>query len=140
MIVDVRLDELLPEPDHVTRQCRWIAGAAGRRVGRPARGEADRPAGDRRPQCRRFLPVLLAGKGFGQLHDRPFLDVLPVPLLSSEEPSSVVFGGALQAWRLSGGAEPPKLGRRGAADVVGARLGEGRDGLPAHRRSATAPS
>jgi hypothetical protein len=53
--------------------------------------------------------VLLRGKGFGQLRDRPFLDVLPVPLLSSEPQESIVFGGALQAWRLTGGKEPPTL-------------------------------
>jgi hypothetical protein len=58
----------------------------------------------------RFLPVLLSGHGLGQLRDRPFLDALPVPLLSSEEPESVVFGGVLQAWRLGGGEEPPSLG------------------------------
>ena len=80
----------------------------------------------------RFLPVLLSGQGLGQLHDRPFLDVLPVPLLSSEEPQSVVFGGALQAWRLTGGEEPPELDAAGAAGLRGARLGEGGDGLPAH--------
>jgi hypothetical protein len=57
----------------------------------------------------RFLPVVLSGKGLGHLHDRPFLDALPVPLLASEEPESVVFGGALQAWRLSGGEESLSL-------------------------------
>lgn len=56
----------------------------------------------------RALPVLLAGKKHGGL-SRPFLDVIPIPVLSSEPPSSVVFGGALQAWRLTGGAQPPDL-------------------------------
>jgi len=103
------LDDLLSEPDHVTRQCRWIAAPPSavwdalhevKLTGLPVTVVLS---------AVRFLPVLLAGKGFGHLHDRPFLDVLPVPLLSSEAPSSVVFGGALQAWRLTGGEEPPEL-------------------------------
>jgi hypothetical protein len=113
MIVDVQLDELLPETDHVTRQSRWIAAPPSdvwdalhevKLTGLPVTVVLS---------AARFLPVLLAGKGFGQLHDRPFLDVLPVPRLSSEAPSSVVFGGALQAWRLTGGEEPPKLDAAG---------------------------
>jgi len=103
------LDELLPTPDHVTRQSRWIAAPPSdvwdalhdvKLTGLPLTLVLS---------AARFLPVLLAGKGFGQLHDRPFLDVLPVPLLSSEAPESVVFGGVLQAWRLTGGKEPPSL-------------------------------
>jgi len=116
MIVGVGLDELLPEPDHVTRQSRWIAAPpsavwdalhAVKLTGLPVTVVLS---------AARFLPMLLAGKGFGQLHDRPFLDVVPVPLLSSEAPSSVVFGGALQAWRLTGGAEPPELDAAGLRD------------------------
>ena len=71
----------------------------------------------------RFLPVLLAGGGREQLHDRPFVDALPVPLLSSEPPRTLVFGGAMQAWRLTGGEEPPALDADGRARVVGAGLG-----------------
>lgn len=103
------LDAVLPRPEHVTRQSRWIAAPpdrvwealhAVRLSGLPvtlALGTA------------RFLPVVLSGRGLGQLRDRPFLDALPVPLLASEPPSSVVFGGALQAWRLSGGDDGPVL-------------------------------
>lgn len=57
----------------------------------------------------RFLPVLLSGRGLGQVHDRPFLDALPVPLLASDPPSSVVFGGLLQPWQLTGGESGPAL-------------------------------
>ena len=107
------VDELLPTPDHVTRQSRWINAPPSdvwealhevKLTGLPLTVVLS---------AARFLPVLLTGKGFGQLRDRPFLDVLPVPLLSSEEPESVVFGGALQAWRLTGGKEPPKLDANG---------------------------
>jgi len=107
------LDELLPAPDHVTRQSRWIAAPPSvvwdclhevKLTGLPVTVVLS---------AARFLPVLLAGKGFGHLRDRPFLDVLPVPLLSSDAPSSVVFGGALQAWRLTGGKEPPELDAAG---------------------------
>ncbi|MCU1667399.1 MAG: uncharacterized protein JWP40_326 [Blastococcus sp.] len=66
----------------------------------------------------RFLPVLLSGGGRNHLHDRPFIDALPVPLLSSDAPESVVFGGALQAWRLSGGKKPPSLDADGLREFA----------------------
>jgi hypothetical protein len=105
----VDLDDVLPNSHYVTRQSRWIAAPpdvvwaelhALKLTGLPVTVALS---------AVRFLPVLLSGKGFGQLHDRTFLDALPVPLLASEKPESVVFGGVLQAWRLSGGEEPPSL-------------------------------
>jgi hypothetical protein len=104
------LDDVLPMVDHVTRQARWIAA--------PPEAVWDALQGVKLTGLpvtmllsgARFLPVLLSGKGFGHLRDRPFLDALPVPQLSAEEPESVVFGGVLQAWRLRGGEEPPSLG------------------------------
>ena len=112
------LDDLLPAPDHITRQARWIAAPPD--VVWDALHEV-------RLSC---LPVtlvlapsgssggprrwrMLAGGGRPHLRDRPFLDALPVPLLSSEPPRSVVFGGALQAWRLTGGEQPPELDAEG---------------------------
>jgi hypothetical protein len=105
----VDLDDVLPNSHYVTRQSRWIAAPpelvweelhAVRLSGLPLTIVLS---------AARFLPVLLSGQGLRQLHDRPFLDALPVPLLSAEEPESVVFGGVLQAWRLRGGEEPPSL-------------------------------
>jgi hypothetical protein len=105
----VDLDDVLPNSHYATRQSRWIDAPPDvvwdalhevKLTGLPvtmALGAV------------RLLPVLLSGKGLGRLHDRPFLEALPIPLLSSEEPESVVFGGALQAWRLRGGEEPPSL-------------------------------
>ncbi|TFV86270.1 hypothetical protein [Blastococcus sp. CT_GayMR16] len=107
------LEDLLPAPDHVTRQSRWIAA--------PPDAVWD-ALHEIRLSCLpvtlvlgavRFLPVVLAGSGREHLHDRPFLDALPVPLLSSERPRSVVFGGALQAWRLTGGEQSPALDAEG---------------------------
>lgn len=109
------LDAVLPDPDHVTRQSRWIDAPpdvvwdelhAVRLSGLPVTVVLS---------TARFLPVVLTGHGLGQLRDRPFLDALPVPLLASDRPESVVFGGVLQAWKLTGGAEPPVL------DAVGLR-------------------
>lgn len=63
----------------------------------------------------RVLPVLLAGKGRGTL-DRTFLEIVPIPELSSEEPSAVVFGGVLQPWRLAGGDQGPPLDAAGVRE------------------------
>ena len=80
------LDDVLPVTDHVTRQSRWINASPDavwtalhevRLTGLPLTVVLS---------AVRFLPVVLSGKGFGHLHDRPFLDVLPVPLLASEAP------------------------------------------------------
>jgi hypothetical protein len=105
----VDLDDVLPNSHYVTRQSRWIDAPPEivwnalhevRLSGLPvtiALGAV------------RFLPVLLSGKGFGHLRDRPFLEALPVPELASSEPEAVVFGGVLQAWRLTGGEQAPSL-------------------------------
>ncbi len=106
------LDDVVPEFDHVTRQARVID--APRAV---VWEELQRLRLRSLPVTMalgavRALPVLLAGKGHGGL-DRPFLDVIPIPALSSEPSSAVVFGGVLQAWRLTGGAPPPELDAAG---------------------------
>ncbi|MGY1624470.1 hypothetical protein ACI789_19895 [Geodermatophilus sp. SYSU D00965] len=103
------LDDVVPAADHVTRQAQWIDAP-------PAAvwDELHRVRMSRLPvtavlSAARFLPVVLAGRGLGHLRDRPFLDAVPVPLLCSQPPESAVFGGVLQAWRLSGGDRPPAL-------------------------------
>ncbi|MBN1094391.1 hypothetical protein JKP75_18685 [Blastococcus sp. TML/M2B] len=105
----MRLDDVVPRPQHVTRQARWIAAPpevvwdalhAVRLSGLPVTLVLS---------AARFLPVVLSGRGLGQLHDRPFLDALPVPLLASEPPTSVVAGGLLQPWHLTGGESGPAL-------------------------------
>ena len=112
----VDLDDVVPNADHVTRQARVDRRPAGGGLGGAAPAEAVRAAGDPRAERRpRSLPVLLTGKWHGQLHDRTFLDVVPIPLLSSEPPTAVVFGGVLQAWRLTGGEEPPALDAEGCS-------------------------
>lgn len=109
----MELDDVVPRPDHVTRQARWIAAEPAvvwdalhrvRLSGLPVTLALS---------AARFLPVVLSGRGLGQLRDRPFLDALPVPLLASEPPSSVVFGGLLQAWHLAGGEPGPDLDAAG---------------------------
>jgi hypothetical protein len=112
----VDLDDVLPDPEHVTRQARWIDAPPdvvwdALHAVRLSRLPVTVVLG-----AARFLPVLLSGRGVGHLQDRPFLDVLPVPLLASEPPESVVFGGALQAWKLTGGADPPRLDAAGLRD------------------------
>ncbi|RBY92360.1 hypothetical protein DQ244_08850 [Blastococcus sp. TBT05-19] len=103
------LDDVLPRPEHVTRQARWI-GAPPAAVWSALHAVrlSELPV-TLTLSAARFLPVVLSGRGSGELHDRPFLDALPVPLLGSDEPESVVFGGALEAWKLSGGDSGPEL-------------------------------
>jgi hypothetical protein len=109
----MHLDDLLPEPDHVTRQSRWIAAPPDDVWDALHRVRLSGLPLTLLLGAVRFLPVLLTGGGRAHLRDRPFLDALPVPLLSSEPPEAVVFGGALQAWRLTGGEEPPPLDAAG---------------------------
>ena len=109
------LDDVVPHPDHVTRQSRVID--APRSV---VWGELQSARLTSLPvtlvlSAVRALPVLLSGKGRGGI-DRTFLDVIPVPVLASEPPSALVFGGLLQAWRLSGGEQPPALDAAGVRD------------------------
>jgi hypothetical protein len=87
----MELDDLVPDADHVTRQARVIDAPV-----QVVWEELHRLRLAALPVTLvlsgvRALPVLLAGKGGGRL-DRTFLDVVPVPKLSSEEPSAVVSG------------------------------------------------
>ena len=109
------LDDVVPEPDHVTRQSRVIDASPAvvweelhrlRLVSLPVTLVLG---------GLRALPFLLAGRGHDAL-DRTFLDVVPVPMLSSEPPRSVVFGGVLQPWKLTGGDEPPALDAAGVRE------------------------
>ena len=111
------LDDVVPEPEHVTHQARVI----------------DAPPSVVWDQLHslkltslpvslvlsgvRALPVLLAGRWRGALHHN-FLDLVPIPVLSSEPPTAVVFGGLLQAWRLTGGEKPPELDAEGVREFA----------------------
>jgi hypothetical protein len=113
----VDLDDVVPVADHVTHQARVI--------------EAPRPVvweELHRLKLRslpvslvlsaiRAMPVLLTGKWRGGI-DRTFLDLVPIPLLSSEQSTAVVFGGVLQAWRLGGGEQPPTLDAEGVREFA----------------------
>jgi hypothetical protein len=109
------LDDVVPAPDHVTRQARVIDASPS-----VVWDELHRVRLGSLPVSLvlgglRALPVLLAGKGRGGV-DRTFIDVVPVPVLSSEPPSAVVFGGVLQAWKLTGGEQPPTLDAAGVRE------------------------
>ena len=106
------LDDVVPVADHVTRQARVIEAPPSvvwdelhglKLSGLPltlALGGV------------RALPGLLTGKWHGAL-DQTFLDVVPVPVLSSEPPTEVVWGGVLQPWMLPGGDRSPQLDAAG---------------------------
>jgi hypothetical protein len=105
--------DLLPDADHVTRQTRWIA--APPQVVWDALHEVyltDLPL-TLALSAVRFLPARLTRRGRSRAYERPLVDVLPIPRLASTPQRSVVFGGALQAWRLTGGRRPPELDAEG---------------------------
>lgn len=109
------LDDFLPHPEHVTRQARVIDAR------RSVVWEELHSIRLRSLPVTlvlsgiRALPLLVAGKWRGG-PDRTFLDVIPLPLLFSEAPSAVVFGGLLQPWRLAGGQQPPVLDAAGVRE------------------------
>ena len=103
------LDDVVPGPDHVTRQVRWIAAEpaavwealhAVRFSGLPLTLALS---------AARILPVVLAGRGRGQMRGGACLDAVPVPDLESRPPSAGVFAGVLQPWDLTGGEPAPQL-------------------------------
>jgi hypothetical protein len=104
----VDLDDLVPTAEHGTRQTTHIAAPA------EVVWEELRAA----QLCSlpltlllagaRALPVVLAGKAGAALR-RPFLDLVPVPRMAEQPPSSVLFGGLLQPWHLAGGERGPVL-------------------------------
>ncbi len=108
------LDDVVPGADHVTRQSRVIDAPPS-----VVWDELHRLQLTSMPVTLLFgavraLPVLLKGKGRGRGGlDRTFLDVVPIPILSSDPPSAVVFGGLLQPWKLTGGEQPPALDAAG---------------------------
>ncbi len=106
------LDDVVPDPGHVTRQARVIRAEPSVVWEELHRLRLRTLPVTLALGAARALPVLLAGRGCGGL-ERTFLDVVPVPVLSSEPPSAVVFGGVLQAWKLSGGEQPPPLDAAG---------------------------
>jgi hypothetical protein len=106
------LDDVVPVAEHVTRQARVIDAPPP-----VVWEELHRLTLATLPVTLalggvRALPGLLTGKWHGAL-DQAFLDVVPVPVLSSEPPMAVVFGGVLQAWKLTGGEQPPALDTAG---------------------------
>jgi hypothetical protein len=111
----MNLDDVVPGADHVTKQARVIE--APRAV---VWEELHRLKLSALPvtlvlSAVRALPAVLAGRTRGGL-DRPFVDLIPIPKLSSEAPTAVVYGGVLQPWRLSGGDRPPALDDAGVRD------------------------
>jgi hypothetical protein len=111
----VRLDDVVPEPDHVTHQARvidtpptvvWDELHAIKLVQLPVTLVLGGI---------RALPLLLSGRWRAGLH-HTFLDVIPIPELSSEPPRALVYGGVLRPWRMTGGEQGPPLDADGVRD------------------------
>src|SRR3712207_4431062 len=111
------LDDVVPEADHVTRQSRVIDASPSVVWEELPRLQLSSLPVSLLLSAVRALPVLLAGRGRrrGGL-DRAFLDVVPSPVLASDPPSHVLFGGPLQPWKLSGGERPPVLDADGVRE------------------------
>jgi hypothetical protein len=56
----------------------------------------------------RLLPARLAGRSTRMVSGR-LLEEGPVPVLGTDPRRSIVAGGAMQPWKLTGGEEPPPL-------------------------------
>ena len=109
----MNVDDVVPLADHVTHQARVIE--APRRV---VWEELHRLKLRSMPVSFvlsgiRAMPVMLTGRWRRGGLDDTFLDLVPIPVLSSEPPTAVVFGGVLQAWKLTGGQQPPALDAAG---------------------------
>jgi hypothetical protein len=105
----MHLDDVVPAPDHGTSQSRLIAAPPT-----VVWEELHTATLSSLPLSSvligvRFLPALLMRQGRHLPLDRCFVDVLPIPVLSSEPPSELVFGGLLQPWRMLGGEQAPRL-------------------------------
>jgi hypothetical protein len=103
------LDDVVPAAEHVTRQERVIAAPPA-----VVWDELHKVTLSSLPLSTlligiRFLPRLIVGLLRGLPRDRPFVELIPLPLLSEAAPAELVFGGLLQPWRPLGGAEPRAL-------------------------------
>jgi hypothetical protein len=113
----MKLDDVVPVADHMTHQARVVEA--------PRRAVWEELHALKLKSLPvsfvlggiRAMPVLLTGRWRGGL-DRTFLDVIPIPVLSSEPPTAVVFGGVLQPWRLTGGERPPALDADGVREFA----------------------
>jgi hypothetical protein len=113
----VNLDDVVPVADHVTRQSRVIDAPPAVVWEELHRLQLTSLPVSLLLSGVRALPVLLSGRGRRRAGPgRTFLDVVPIPALSSDPPSHVVFGGLLQAWRLFGGRRPPELDAAGVRE------------------------
>src|SRR3954453_6534916 len=100
MSSSVDLDDVVPVAHHVSRQSRVIDAPPSVVWAELNRLQLTSLPVSLLLSAVRALPVLLSGRGRRGGRARTFRDVVPIPLLFSEPPSAVVFGGPLQAWRL----------------------------------------
>jgi hypothetical protein len=102
----MHLDDVVPVPEHVTTQSRAITAppiVVWEELNRVTLSSLPLSA---LLMGARFLPALLM-RGERKLPlDRSFVDIAPIPVLSSEPPIAVVLGGLLQPWRPAGGQGP----------------------------------
>ena len=107
------LDDVVPVPEHVTSQSRLIAAPPA-----VVWEELQKVTLSSLPLSAlligiRFLPTMLRRPARKLPLDRSFVDVVPIPLLSAEPPTALVYGGVLQPWLMTGGERAPDLDAAG---------------------------
>lgn len=103
------LDDLLPQSHFRTRHERRIAAPPAAVWGALHELRLCDLALSRMLMEVRGLPSRLLGQPRPRMLSERFLEHAPVPILSSDFERSVVAGGVMQPWKLTGGTQPPVL-------------------------------
>ncbi len=109
MVEPLTLEDLLPEPHFRERHARRVAAppwAVWRALHELALADL---AVSRALMAVRRWPERLLGGQRSPINTTRLLEDGPIPVLASDFERSVLAGGVMQPWKLTGGATPPEL-------------------------------